>query len=109
MDEGVRKYIEKQKSSLREIIQKLRDIILRVNPNIKETFKNGVPWYEGKYYIGAIRGKVHLGFSIKGLSEEEKALFEGTGKTMRHIKIFTMKDVNESKITRLLKLVKEGE
>ena len=109
MDEGVKKYLGKQNSSQREIIEILRELVLKVNPKIKETFKNGVPWYEGKYYIAAMKGKVHLGFSIKGLSPEEKALFEGTGKTMRHIKIFSLNDINKTKISQLLKLVKEGE
>ncbi len=107
MDPGVKAYIEKQKSTQREIIQKLREIILKTYPNINETMKNGVPWYEDKYYIGAITGKVHLGFSIKGLSKEEKNLFEGSGKMMRHIKIFSLGDIDELKITRLLKMVGE--
>ena len=106
MHEGVKKYIEKQNSPLRAIALSLRSIILKTYPNIDETMKNGVPWYEDKYYIGALKGKVHLGFSIKGLSKEERSLFEGSGKTMRHIKIFSLEDIDEPRITKLLKLVR---
>ncbi len=109
MQEDVKKYIEKQKSPQREIAAKLREIILKTYPNINESFKNGVPWYEDKYYIGAFKAKVHLGFAIKGLSKEEKNLFEGTGKTMRHIKIFSLKDIDEKKIVQLLQLVNQAE
>jgi hypothetical protein len=48
---------------------------------------------------------VNLGFSIKGLTEQELALFEGTGKTMRHVKINSLEDIDEPQIVNLLRLV----
>ncbi len=104
----VDKYIEKQKSPQKEIIQKVRKIILKTFPDIKETMYGGVPCYEGKYYIAALKKQVNLGFSIKGLSKKEIALFEGTGKLMRHIKLYSLEDVDEKKIVKLLKMVKAG-
>ena len=103
----VEKYIENQKSPQKEIVQKLRDIILKTLPEIKEEFKMGVPWYEGKYYVVALRGHVNLGFSVKGLSEQETALFEGKGKMMRHVKFYSLEDVDEARVAKLLKLVAE--
>lgn len=103
----VEKYMKKQKSSQREIVQRLRDIILKTLPNIKEELKMGVPWYEGKFYIVALRDHVNLGFSVKGLSEQEKALLEGKGKMMRHVKFYSMEDVDEVRVVRLLRLVAE--
>ena len=75
----IEKYIEKQKSPQKEIVQSLRSIILKTFPEVKEEFKMGVPWYEGKFYVLALKGHVNMGFSVSGLSEEEKALFEGKG------------------------------
>jgi hypothetical protein len=83
----------------------LRQIILRTFPNINEELKMGVPWYEGNYYIVALKDHVNLGFSLENLSKEEKALLEGAGKTMRHIKIRSLKDINEKEIVRLLRIV----
>jgi hypothetical protein len=103
----VEKYIEKQKSPQREIVQKLRDTILKILPDIKEEFKMGVPWYEGKFYVVALRNHVNLGFSVQGLSEEEKALFEGKGKMMRHVKVYSLEDLDEARVVKLLKLVAE--
>jgi hypothetical protein len=103
----VERYIEKQKSPQREIVQKLRDTILKALPDIKEEFKMGVPWYEGKFYVVALRDHVNLGFSVQGLSEEENALFEGKGKMMRHVKFYSLEDVNEARVVKLLKLVAE--
>jgi hypothetical protein len=103
----VDKYIEKQKSPQREIVQRLRSIILKAFPNIKEEFKMGVPWYEGKFYVVALKDHVNLGFSVKGLSAQEQALFEGKGALMRHLKFYALEDVNEAKVAGLLRLVAE--
>ena len=104
-DMEVEKYIENQKSPQREIVQRLRDTILKTLPDIKEEFKMGVPWYEGKFYVVAFRDHVNLGFSVKGLSEQEKALFEG--KMMRHVKFYSLEDVDEARVVKLLRLVAE--
>jgi hypothetical protein len=106
MKKEVEQYIEKQKSPQKEICRELRKIIVRAFPDIKEKFKLGVPWYEGKYYIVALKDHVNLGFSLKGLSREEVALFQGSGKTMKHIKIGSLEDIDEEKIVKLLKIVK---
>jgi hypothetical protein len=107
MSTEVEKYIKNQKSPQREIVQKLRDTILKALPDIKEEFKMGVPWYEGKYYVVALRDHVNLGFSVKGLSEQETALFEGKGKMMCHVKFYSLKDVDEARVAKLLRLVAE--
>jgi hypothetical protein len=103
----VEKYIEKQRSPQREIIQKLRDAILKTLPDIKEEFKMGVPWYEGKFYVVALRDHVNLGFSVKRLSKQEMALFEGKGKMMRHVKFYSLEDVDETRVANLLRIVAE--
>jgi len=100
-------YIGKQKSPQKEVCQKLREIILETFPSIKEEMKLGVPWYEDKYYIVALKAHVNLGFSLKGLSREEMGLFEGGGKTMKHIKVCSLDEIDEKKIVELLKVVKE--
>lgn len=108
MDKKVDEYIEKQQSPQREICKKLRQIIFETFPDIKEEMKWGVPAYgNGKYYFVALKTHVNLGFSIKNLSKEEIALFEGTGKTTRHIKIKSENEIDEKQIVKLLKLIKE--
>jgi hypothetical protein len=106
MDNKVMEYIEKQNSPQKEICKKLREIILNAFPSIREEMKYGVPYYGNKYYIVALKTHVNLGFSIKGLSKEEIELFEGSGKTTRHIKISTIEDIDEQKIKKLLKIIK---
>ncbi len=87
MNKEVEKYIKKQKSLQKEICLKLREIIVKAFPRIEERMWAGVPFYEKRYYIVALKDHVNMGFAINGLSQQEIALFEGKGKTMRHIKI----------------------
>ena len=106
IDKNVDDYIEKQKSPQKEICIRIRKIILKTFPDIKEEMKMGVLWYEGKYYIVALKDHVNLGFSLKGLSKKEEEFFEGSGKTMRHIKVYSLKEIDDEKIIKLLKIVK---
>ena len=107
MNKEVEEYIEKQKSPQKEICKKLRKIILKTFPDTKEEMELGVPWYEGKYYIVALKTHVNLGFSLKGLSKKEIKLFKGGGKTMKHVKISSLQEIDENKIVKLLKLVRK--
>ena len=108
MEKKVRQYIKKQKSPQKEICLKLREIIIRTFPSIQEEMKWGVPVFaSGKFYIGALRDHVNLGFSINGLSKEEIALFEGNGKTLRHIKVKNLDNIDEDRIVKLLKIAGE--
>ena len=106
MDEKVEEYIEKQKSPQKEILQKVRKIFQKTLPNCEEKSAWGViAFAEDKFYIAAMKNCVHVGFAINGLSKEEIALFEGSGKTMRHIKIHSLKEIDEKKLVKLIKLV----
>lgn len=103
----VEEYVKKQNSPQREIVQRLRATILKVFPSIQEEVKMGVPWYAGKFYIVALKDHVNLGFSVQGLSEAERKLFEGKGKMMRHLKFYSLNDVDEAKVVKLVGLVGE--
>jgi hypothetical protein len=105
MNKEVDNYIKKQKSPQKEICKRLRKIILKTFPKIDEKMKMGVPWYEGMYYIVGLKDSVNLGFSVKGLLKKDRDNFTGAGKFMRHLKFKELKEVDEKKIVKLLKLV----
>ena len=106
MDKQVDEYIEKQKSPQKEILQKVRKIFLKTLPNCEEKKAWGVVAFAGgKFYIAAMKNRVHVGFAINGLSKEEIGLFEGSGKTMRHIKIHSLEEINEEKLVKLIRMV----
>jgi len=106
MDKQVNEYIEKQKSPQKEILQKVRKIFQKILPSCEEKSAWGVVTFAGgKFYIAAMKNRVHVGFAINGLNKEEIGLFEGSGKTMRHIKIHSLEDIGEEKLVKLIKLV----
>jgi hypothetical protein len=106
MNTKVDDYIKKQKSPQKEICEYLRQLILRTFPNVKEEMKWGVPAYAyGNYYIVALKDHINLGFSIKGLTTEELTLFDGGGKTTKHIQISDLSNIDDERIIKLLKLV----
>jgi len=108
MDKKVSEYIEKQKSPHKEICKKLHKIIAKTFPSIKDEMKWGVPSFDkGNYYIVALKDHVNLGFSKKELTKEEEKLFEGHANTTVHLEIKTLKDIDEKRIVKLLKMVKE--
>lgn len=115
MNIDVDAYIKKQKSPQKELCQNLRSIILRTFPDIVEEMRGGVPCYGcssqrpyGKYYIVSLKDHVNLGFSLKGLTPDQQRLLEGSGKTMKHVKLRTKKDLDEDRIIKLLRMIKDS-
>ncbi len=90
---------------MRLLIDKLRRIVKRALPNATETVKWGRPTYtlrgENVAWILNYRDHVDLGFFMGAKLKSE--LLEGTGKSLRHIKVRTVKDINRKEFTRLLK------
>ncbi len=106
MNNPVDEYIEEQKTPQKEILRKIRRIFLRTIPGCEEKRAWGaVTFAGGKFYVAAMKDRVHVGFAVTGLSREDIALFEGSGKTMRHIKMHSVKDVDEKKLVKLIKIV----
>ncbi len=106
MDERVGEYINKQRSPQKEILQQVREIFHRTLPGCEEKAAWGaVTFAGGKFYVGATKNCVHVGFTITGLKDDELTSFEGTGKTMRHVKIHSFGEIDEEKLVRLIQLV----
>jgi hypothetical protein len=105
MDSKAEDYLQKQKYPLRNLCIKLREIILNNFPTIKETVMTEGFWYEGKFYLTIFKDHVNLGVGISGLNQDEIKHFEGKGKTLRHLKFFSLKDIHEEELLQLMQLV----
>jgi hypothetical protein len=106
MDKKIADYIKKQKSPQKEILLKLRKIFLQNLLQGQEKMQWGVITFkDGKFYLASLKDKVNVGFSIKGLDKKEVSFFEGNGKTMKHIKIHSLQDIDKKKLVKLIKLV----
>lgn len=105
MNEKIAKYLQKQKFPQKDICNKLREMILINFPKIEETVMSEGLWYEGKFYITSFVDHVNLGVGVGGLKKEELKDLEGKGKSMRHIKFYSINDINKEKLSKLMRLV----
>ncbi len=106
MTDKIKQYIEKQNPKERQLLEEARKLIFNTIPECDEFFQWGVLCYaKGKIYLCAMKGRIHIGFSIIGLSNEDVKIFEGSGKTARHIKIFTVNELEEKNIAKHLEMV----
>lgn len=109
MDKAVKAYIEKQDDLKKTLLKKARKLLLETIKNCHEEFNWGVPVYDGgKFYIAAMKTRIHIGMAITGLDKKVVDELEGTGKTMRHVKVHNLEEFDEKKLTRLIKLVHRG-
>ena len=83
----VTKYISNLPEKQKKIVEKLRKIILKNFPKIKEELKWSLPYYSPLAYIQAHKNHVNLGLLFGALLQNPPKIVEGTGKNYRHIKI----------------------
>jgi len=105
---SVNNYIAKQQSPHKEILHRLRKLILKTVPGIAEEMKMGVPWYECKFYLVSLKDHVNMGFAYNTMLDKFQNELEGKGKYMRHIKFFAVNDIDEKILTKLIKATKKG-
>ncbi|HNZ61272.1 MAG TPA: DUF1801 domain-containing protein [Methanofastidiosum sp.] len=97
--------MEKQSPDRRKIMEKLREILIDAVPNLNEKMEYGVMCYDDLYYIANLPKQINMGFSIIGLTPEEIKLFQGTGKTMRHLKFLDIDSINKEELVKIIRLV----
>ena len=107
MNSQVKVYLEKQPSDRRKIMEKLREILIEAVPSLNEKMEWGVMCYDDLYYIANLPKQINMGFSIVGLSPEEVKLFQGTGKTMRHLKYENIDSIDKESLVKIIKLVRD--
>lgn len=106
MDQKVAWYFNKQLKRKKSICLQLRTIILESFPDVKEECRWGAVVYnDGMFYIGSVRRGVNLGFTITSLSTEELKFFNGSGRTIRHLKFETLSDIDKEHLIFLFHLV----
>lgn len=105
MNSKVTEYINKQKPQQREICKQLRNLFVKNFPDVNEEMRLGVPYYDEKFYMVALKDHVNIGFKISNFSNEEIKQFCGNGKTVKVLEIKTLNDIDQGKIIRILNKV----
>jgi len=87
---------------------KLRTLITNTDSEITETLKWGMPNYEKNGAICALRsgnGYIALQFYDGTHLDDPDSLLEGSGKRMRHVKVWSKGEIRDSLFTSWLKQV----
>lgn len=102
----IESYIAAQAAELRPILRAVRAFVHTTAPALREGVKMDVPWYRGKgdiLYIAAYTRHVNLGFLRGAQLEDPDGLLEGTGKSLRHVKIRDASALDDPRLVALLR------
>ncbi|WP_109301220.1 DUF1801 domain-containing protein [Aquimarina sp. AU474] len=105
MNQEVTTYIENSEENNKGILHKLRELIFALIPNVKEQFKWNRPVYANDKdfcYLRTTKKAVTLGFFEFDKVKTNSHLIEGTGKSMRHIKIKNVDEIEEFEIKKMI-------
>ncbi len=94
--------------SVRQVAQAVRGLIEDTAPGLEESVKWSQPVYSGRsnvLYVGATDSYVKLGFFRGGYLGGAARGMEGEGKSMRHVKIRALEDLD---VTRLTAWIREA-
>lgn len=91
-------YINGLGTEQREIVARIRKLVLRAAPGARESIKWAQPVYEsdGPFsYIKAFKNAVNFGFWRGVEIRDPKRLLRGSGDKMRHVRLGRVEDVDE--------------
>jgi hypothetical protein len=92
--------------SLKPLATKLRLLVRRAAPELRESVKWGAPVWVGRQNTICLMlypDHVNLGFFQGALLSKTHPEVEGTGKALRHVKVRSMGDVGRPTLTRLIR------
>ncbi len=100
-------FFAQQPPERREHLEALRALVKKAAPGARESMKWGMPYYELKGGFCALyTSKTYAALNIMAPPEkldDPEGKLEGTGKTMRHLKVRSAADLDEASILRWVK------
>ncbi|WP_052467162.1 DUF1801 domain-containing protein [Psychroserpens damuponensis] len=105
MNQEVTTYIENSDDKNKEVLNKLRNLIFSLVPSVNEQFKWSRPVYaisKDFCYLKTTKKAVTLGFFEFDKIKTNSHLIEGTGKSMRHIKIKNAEEIEKFEISKMV-------
>ena len=100
-------YIENLPGWKRDVTEELREVVRNASRELTEEVKWGWPCYtaDGKCICGFMAMKDTVNFVLyQGANlDDPSGLIEGTGKSMRHVKLRGLKDVRKPAFAKFIK------
>ena len=101
-------FFERHSPQQRALLEALHAMIRKAAPGARESIKWGMPYFELKGGICSLyTSPTYVGLNIMAPPEkldDPEGKLEGTGKTMRHLKVRSAADLDEASILRWLKV-----
>jgi len=112
MNEQVTEYINKAPKEQKEIMEVIRTLIHQNVGKVTEEYKWSRPVFRSTTdfaYLQANKNHVNLGF-YKGLEKlnDPEGILEGTGKTMRHIKLKSVSAIDKNLLSEWFATLTKG-
>lgn len=110
MNQEVTTYIENSAEQHKDILLELRKLIFLIVADVNEQFKWSRPVYAKNKdfcYLKTTKKHVTIGFFEFDKIKTNKILIEGTGKSMRHIKLNTISDIENLELKKIISEVLE--
>jgi hypothetical protein len=97
-NEQVTNYIEQAPAPFKEVMEQLRALIHESVPEVTEEFKWSQPVFrctKDFCYFKVTKNHVNLGFMEAQKLNDPEGVLEGTGKSMRHVKLKDIAAIRE--------------
>lgn len=102
-------FFAQQPPERREHLEALRALVKKAAPGARESMKWGMPYYQYQLkggFCALYTSKTYAALNIMAPPEkldDPEGKLEGTGKTMRHLKVRSAADLDEASILRWVK------
>jgi hypothetical protein len=104
---GKRTSARRSNPQVEKVVRKLRSLVKKVVPGTTETVNSwGIPTFEkSQPFCFYMTGKYHVtcGFHYGTSLRDPHRLLEGTGKNLRHVKLFAVQDLKKKGLRELLR------
>ena len=102
----VEAFIRQAAPPVRPVLRELRKVVREALPGAREEIKWGRPVYSLRVivgYLSAAGDHASLGFYRGVELEDPRGVLEGGGKKLRHLKIYTQKEIRDPAFSHLLR------
>jgi hypothetical protein len=105
-DPAIEAWMHGHSNELGAIAQRWFEVMRRCGADVRELLHDGHPTAcvgDAAFgYVNAFKAHVNVGFFRGAEITDPKALLEGTGKFMRHVKLGTEREVEDAALTKLI-------
>src|SRR5215813_8176687 len=111
MPQTIDQFLSTYSPDVQAIAQKARALIQEIVPDAHEryyekfsslSYGTGTRMTEGFVYIAPMKNRINLGFYRGAVLPDADGLLESTGKLLRHVKLFSVADLEKPAIRQLI-------